>query len=158
MVKTIPYTPGKNSSNILLVDGVSQIVKLPNGIDSKNLLGNITSPTESLNLQNITNLTNGSLSNITEKISNRNATLNNENLVVNSNFQSLKNFTSALEGNNITNNSLNMNSTLLTNSTLNKLINGKFNTTDIFRGIGNTINNISRSIKDQNENEIENLN
>lgn len=159
MVKTIPYTPGRNSSNILLVDGISQKVKLPNGIDGKNLLfANITSPSESISLPNITNLTNGSLSNITERISNRNiTTLNGENFMANSNLQSLRNLTSStLENNNITNN--NLNSTLLTNSTLNKLISGKFNTTDIFRGIGNTINNISKSIKDQVENEIENLN
>ncbi|KAH8583480.1 extracellular with a signal peptide [Cryptosporidium sp. chipmunk genotype I] len=164
MVKTIPYTPGKNSSNILLVDGVSQIVKLPNKIDGKNLLSNITSPTESFNLPNITNLSNSSLNNITEKISNRNITLNGENLVSNPNFQSIKNLTSSALDNNITtntttNNGLNINGTsLLTNSTFNKLVNGKFNTTDIFRGIGNAINNISKNIKEQVESEIENIN
>ncbi|EAK89616.1 extracellular protein with a signal peptide, kazal domain and mucin like low complexity repeats [Cryptosporidium parvum Iowa II] len=167
MVKTIPYTPGKNSSNILLVDGVSQIVKLPNGKESKNLLSNITS-TESFNLPNITNLTNGSLSNITEKITSRNITLNGENLISNPNFQSLRNLTSStLDNNNIsnttaingTNSGLNINGTsLLTDSKFNKLVNGRFNTTDIFKGIGNTINNITKNIKEQVENEIENIN
>ncbi|TRY50179.1 Signal peptide, Kazal-type serine protease inhibitor domain containing protein [Cryptosporidium tyzzeri] len=167
MVKTIPYTPGKNSSNILLVDGVSQIVKLPNGKESKNLLSNITL-TESFNLPNIANLTNGSLSNITEKITSRNITLNGENLISNPNFQSFRNLTSStLDNNNIsnmtaingTNNGLNINGTsLLTDSKFNKLVNGRFNTTDIFKGIGNTINNITKNIKEQVENEIENIN
>ncbi|PPS98029.1 Signal peptide containing protein; Kazal-type serine protease inhibitor domain containing protein [Cryptosporidium hominis] len=167
MVKTIPYTPGKNSSNILLVDGVSQIVKLPNGKEGKNLLSNITS-TESFNLPNITNLTNGSLSNITEKITSRNITLNGENLISNPNFQSLRNLTSStLDNNNIsnttaingTNSGLNINGTsLLTDSKFNKLVNGRFNTTDIFKGIGDTINNITKNIKEQVENEIENIN
>lgn len=155
MVRTIPYAPGRNSSG-LLMDGVSQIVKLPSGMDGKNLLANITSP-DLLGLQNITS---GSLGEIAEKISSRNITLNNENMVPGSSLGSIKNMTALTTSSPLSseNNITSSGALIAANSTLNKLISGKFNTTEIFRGIGSAINNISKNIKDQVDNEIENLN